>query len=230
MMFSDEVRKDTNIYWEASFQHPFVKGIVDSSLPLEKFKFYMMQDAYYLKHYAKVLALAAAKTTDEEELQFFLKTAQYVHEAELALHRTTFKQLQVTDEDWAAFTVAPTTYNYVNHMYNAVQNEGVAEAFAAIFPCPWLYAEIGQYFIGATPEEPLYKQWVDLYASEETQKSIEEQKRLFNRFAERHPEKQSMLKHHFERSCYYELLFWDMSWSMENWRGAVINDESSKSV
>lgn len=70
MGLCEKVRKDTDFYWEASFYHPFVQGIADGSLPLEKFKFYMLQDAYYLKHYTKVLALAAAKATTDDDVIF----------------------------------------------------------------------------------------------------------------------------------------------------------------
>lgn len=61
MGFCEKVRKETDFYWEASFYHPFVQGIADGSLPAEKFKFYMLQDAYYLKHYTKVLVLQLQK-------------------------------------------------------------------------------------------------------------------------------------------------------------------------
>lgn len=225
MEFCEEVRRKTDQYWRASFKHPFVQGIADSSLPLEKFKFYMLQDAYYLKHYTKVLALAAAKATEDEDIQYFLKTAKFIHEAELELHRTTFKQLNVTEEEQMNFVVAPAAYNYVNHMYNAIHNEGVEEAFAAILPCPWLYQEIGQEIKAAQPEQPLYKQWINLYSSDEMIQTIEEQKDILNRYARKNKQKSEELIANFERSCYYELLFWDMAWTMQGWRGDVVNNE-----
>ena len=134
MTFCEEVRKETNLYWQGSFEHPFVKGIVDGTLPLEKFKFYMMQDAYYLKHYTKVLAIAASKAETNEDITFFLETARYINEAELELHRTVFQELGVTEEEEAHFEPAPAAYNYVCHMYNAAHNGDVAEAFCSHVP------------------------------------------------------------------------------------------------
>ncbi len=228
MEFCEKVRQETQFYWEASFNHPFVQGIADGSLPLEKFKFYMLQDAYYLKHYTKVLALAAAKATNDEDIQYFLNTARFIHEAELELHRTTFQDLDVTAEEIENFEVAPAAYNYVSHMYNAVHNGDVAEAFAAILPCPWLYQEIGQQLKFAHPNVPLYAQWIALYASDEMLQSINKQKSMLNRFAKEQPMKQKVLKAHFEKSCYYEWMFWEMPWTMQTWTKGVYMNEPTK--
>lgn len=217
MNFCEEVRKETDLFWKASFQHPFVKGIVDGSLSVEKFKMYMLQDAYYLKHYTKVLAIASSKAERAEDIQYFIQTAQYVHQAELDLHRTTFQELGVTEEDLESFEPAPAAYNYVSHMYNAAHNGDVAEAFAAMFPCPWLYQEIGQLYRSAKPGVPLYQQWIDLYSSDSMQEKIEQQKQMMNRFAEESSSKLAILKSHFKKSCYYEWQFWEMPWTMQYW-------------
>lgn len=228
MTFCNEVRQVTDFYWEASFQHPFVQGIADGTLPLEKFKYYMMQDAYYLKHYTKVLALAAAKASDDDDIQYFLNTAKFIHEAELEMHRTTFRELGVTEQELAEFEVAPAAYNYVSHMYSAVHNGDVAEAFAAILPCPWLYQEIGQRIKDATPNVALYEQWIALYGSDEMVANIDAQKVMLNRFAEQQPQKHKVLKTHFMKSCYYEWMFWEMPWTMQDWTQGVYIHEPAK--
>ena len=78
MVFCKKVQKEMDFYMEASLHHPFVQGIANGTLPVEKFKFYMLQDAYYLKHYTKVLALAATKATNDEDIQYFLETHIYL--------------------------------------------------------------------------------------------------------------------------------------------------------
>lgn len=221
MTFCEKVRKDMDVYFKASFHHPFVRGIADGTLPLETFKFYMLQDAYYLKHYTKVLALAAAKATTDEDVQYFLQKAQFIHEAELELHRKTFKDLAVTPEEIEQFEVAPAAYNYVSHMYQTVFTGDVAEAFAAIFPCPWLYQEIGQQLKQATPAEPLYQEWIALYASEDMKETIAQQQKMMNRLALAQPEKENIFSAHFKKSCYYEWQFWEMAWTTQHWMQGV---------
>ena len=47
--------------WDKYNEHPFVKGLADGTLPLEKFQFFMIQDHLYLMQYAKVLRWAFSK-------------------------------------------------------------------------------------------------------------------------------------------------------------------------
>lgn len=218
MTFCNELRKETDIYWEGSFQHPFVKGIADGTLPLDKFKYYMIQDAYYLKHYSKVLAYAAAKCETPEEFAYYTETAKFINEAELELHRSVFLELNVTKEELEQSEPAPGAINYINHMYSAVHNGDVAEAFAAMMPCPWLYLEIGQYYKEAKPGVKLYEDWIAMYSSDDFLVTIQKQISMMNSYAAAaSPEKLSILKSHFKNSCYYELQFWEMAWTKENW-------------
>jgi thiaminase/transcriptional activator TenA len=57
--------------WESYYDHPFVKGIADGTLPVEKFQFYMIQDHKYLMQYAKVFALGVIKATSESDMRLF---------------------------------------------------------------------------------------------------------------------------------------------------------------
>gem|GEM_PF-4678291 len=50
--------------------HPFVQGLADGTLPVERFRFYMAQDYVFLVEYGRIWGLAVAKArdrpTDEE--------------------------------------------------------------------------------------------------------------------------------------------------------------------
>lgn len=218
MTFCKEVRKETDIYWRESFNHPFIQQLAKGTLPIENFKFYMMQDAYYLTHYAKVLALAASKSTTPEESTYYLENALFITHAELALHHSVFEELNVTKQELEQFEVAPTAYDYVSHMYNAIHNGDTAQAFAAMFPCPWLYYEIGVHIQDAKPGVKLYQDWIDLYTSPDYKDKIDKQIVMMNNYAQQaDAEKRKILKSHFKKSCYYELKFWDMSITKQNW-------------
>mgnify|MGYP001323216522 FL=1 len=221
MSFCEKVRRETDFYWEASLKHPFVQGIASGTLALDKFRYYMLQDAYYLKHYTKILAMLAAKASEAEDVEYFLGAARFVHEAELDLHRTTFQALQVSEEEWENFEPAPTAYNYVSHMYQALFTGTLADAYAAILPCPWLYQEIGAALCGARPGVELYQQWIDLYSSEEMEQKIARQKAMMDRFASMPGNDERTLTEHFKRSCYYEWQFWEMAWTKQDWKQEV---------
>jgi len=60
--------------YDAILRHPFIVGLADGSLDVEKFKFYIAQDHMYLDKYVRALAVLAAKMPNISELQMFIGT------------------------------------------------------------------------------------------------------------------------------------------------------------
>ncbi|MBT2569866.1 thiaminase II [Planococcus sp. ISL-110] len=217
MTFCKEVREDCDSLWEASFDHPFVKGIEDGTLPIDVFRFYVMQDAYYLSHFAKVQALGASKATDLETTQRFAVHSAHTCSAELGLHESFMELLGVTEEEWAVFEPSPTAYAYVSHMYRSSEGD-LADVLASILPCYWLYYEIGERLKNAKPDHPIYDRWIETYGSEEFGSLVHEQISRMDQLAEGLPEaRRRELKNHFRKSSYYEWNFWDQAWRKESW-------------
>ncbi|TFE00507.1 thiaminase II [Jeotgalibacillus salarius] len=217
MTFCREIRQECNQLWEESFEHPFVKGIADGTLPIDTFKFYVMQDAYYLEHFAKVQAIGAVKAKDLKTTRSFAHHSEQTCAAEMALHESFMDLLGVTQEDWAAFEPSPSAYAYVSHMYRSAEGE-LADLLAAILPCYWLYYEIGERLKEAKPDQPIYQKWIQTYGSEWFGELVEEQINRMNQLAEELPaERIKELKNHFRRSSYYEWNFWEQAWTMEFW-------------
>ena len=44
MTLTEELYESAKDIWAGYHEHPFVNGIGDGSLPIEKFRFYMLQD------------------------------------------------------------------------------------------------------------------------------------------------------------------------------------------
>ncbi len=215
MTFTQEIKQAAQAYWNSSFTHPFVQGIGEGTLPLSKFRHYVMQDAYYLKHFAKIQAKAASKADDFATIATLAEHATSTYEAELSLHQSFFKPLGITAADLEAFEPAPTAYAYVSHMHHASEGT-LGETIAAILPCYWLYYEVGQQLLTCTPEEKIYQQWIDTYSSEWFEKVVFEQIARLDALAEQaSPAERERMKRHFVTSCYYELLFWHMGWTEE---------------
>ncbi|WP_404276218.1 thiaminase II [Exiguobacterium undae] len=215
MTFSEEIRQAAQQYWDSSFSHPFVTGIGDGTLPLAKFRHYVLQDAYYLKHFAKIQARAASKAQDFATIAELAEHATSTYAAELSLHQSFFEPLGISSETLAEFEPAPTAYAYVSHMHHASEGT-LGETIAAILPCYWLYYEVGQQLQGCTPDSPIYAQWIATYSSEWFERVVFEQVDRLNDLAERaSAEERERMKQHFVKSCYYELMFWQMGWTEE---------------
>ena len=73
--------------WHKTLTHPFVAGLGNGSLPLEKFQFYMCQDYIFLIEYSRVLALATAKAPDLDTMGRFAQLLDATLNQEMALHR-----------------------------------------------------------------------------------------------------------------------------------------------
>lgn len=218
MLFSEEIRKEADAIWEASFHHPFVKGIGDGTLPLENFRFYVQQDAYYLTHFAKVQALGAAKADDLQTTNSMAKHAQGTYEAEMSLHESFYKLLHVTEEEKQNFKPAPTAYAYTSHMYRASYSGHLGDVIAAILPCYWLYYEVGEKLIGSKPGVEIYEKWIETYGGDAFKASVDEQINRINEIAEKvTAEDRARMKEHFMISSQYEYSFWDMAYKLEEW-------------
>lgn len=218
MAFTDELRKATEKSWEMSLKHPFVMGIVNGDLPLDTFKYYLLQDIYYLKHYAKVHALAAAQTDDFHHTSMLAEKARRTAQAELTVHEAHAEQLNITEEDMKNFRPAPTAYGYTSHLYRAALSGSFAQTIAALLPCYWLYADIGKTYENANPKEQIYQNWLDMYSGEFFQTSTQEMVDLLNEYAEGATEEEKeKITEQFVLAKEYELAFWEMSYTKEGW-------------
>jgi thiaminase (transcriptional activator TenA) len=218
MSFSQLLRKAVDSIWEASFHHPFVTKLGDGSLDLQCFRYYVLQDSYYLSHFARVQSLGAAKAADLQTTARMAHHAQNTHQAELALHEKFAKKLGIIEEEKASFIPAPTAYAYTSHLYRAAYEGHLGDIIAAILPCYWLYYEIGERLKGCKPEEPIYQEWIAAYGSEWFRSLVEEQIARLDAIAETVTEAdRKRMEQHFIISSQYEYLFWEMAYTLENW-------------
>lgn len=76
MKLSEKLYLSAKEIWDSYYEHPFIKGIGEGSLDINKFKYYMIQDYLYLLDYTKVFALGVIKSKDESNMKIF---AELVH-------------------------------------------------------------------------------------------------------------------------------------------------------
>ena len=220
MGFSDELRKRAEPIWSLSLAHPFVLGIGDGTLPVERFKFYVRQDYLFLIEYARVLALAISKA---DELPVMEKLAQLLHTTlgtEMAVHRAYCGEFGISHDELGRTEPAPTTYAYTRHLLETAWSGSLGEIVASLFPCQWGYWEIGTMLAGrgVPPEAPLYRRWIDMYASSEYGELAHWVKALLDRLGERSSTaEQGRMAERFFLSNRFEHAFWEMAWVRECW-------------
>lgn len=204
--------------WEACLRHPFVTGIGDGTLDMEKFRYFMLQDYLYLFDYARVFALGVVKARDPELMRVFAANVDAILGGEMKIHRAYMKRLDITEEQVFSIKPALANLSYTNYMLSVAQIGGPMEIVASILACSWSYAEIGQALaaIPGAAEHPFYGEWIRGYASEEYAATNQALIELMDSLAADAGEEQlAYLTDVFVNCSRYELGFWDMAWDVQ---------------
>jgi thiaminase/transcriptional activator TenA len=90
MSFTRELWAAMAPIYETILRHPFLTGLTDGSLPREAFRFYAVQDALYLREFARALSLAAARAPEDDWIVMFDEHAAGALKVERSLHEGFF--------------------------------------------------------------------------------------------------------------------------------------------
>lgn len=216
--FAQELREKADKIWNKSFTHPFIEEMRDGILAEEKMKHYILQDGYYLSHFARVQSLAGAKAEDFMTVNRMAVHAQGSYEAEMAMHEKFTSMLGITESEQQAFEASPTAHAYTSHLYRAAHFGSTGVIIAALLPCYWLYYEIGERLQGAEPDHPVYQEWIDAYGGDWFKELVDEQINRLNACAvHASAAEKEMMEEYFLISSRYELQFWEMAYTLETW-------------
>lgn len=204
--------------WEECHAHPFVRGIGDGSLDLEKFRWFLLQDYLYLFDYARVFAYGVVKARAPELMRTFSSNVDVILGGEMKIHRAYMARLGITENQVFAVTPALPNLSYTHYMLAVAAAGSPAEIIAAILACSWSYAEIGARLnkIPGAAEHPFYGEWIQGYAGKEYQKTNSTLVELMDQLADGCTETEyQRLEEIFVNCSRYELSFWDMAWNLE---------------
>ncbi len=218
MGFNAELWKSIETIYAAILRHPFLKGLTDGSLPHESFRFYAVQDALYLREFARALSIAAARAPQDDWIVMFNEHAAGALKVERALHESFFREFGLGPQQVAATPLAPTTLAYTSYLLSVAYAAPFHESIAALLPCYWIYWEVGKDLERAGSPDPLYARWIGTYASAEFGSLVRavldatEVTAASLQAAER-----DAMRRHFLVTSRYEWMFWEMGYRRERW-------------
>jgi thiaminase (transcriptional activator TenA) len=217
--YADDLRAGAADVWEAQHAHPFVRGIGDGTLPIDRFAHYMRQDYLFLVEYARMLALGAARAPDLATMRRFADLAQAILGEEMELHRAFARDLGISEAQLEAEPPAPTTQAYTDFLVRTAAVGELADLAAALLPCMWGYAEVGQRLAAAgAPPDERYARWIATYAAPEFDELAAWCRGLVDRLAANAGEEgRARMARAFLTCSRYELAFWEMGWTLERW-------------
>ncbi len=194
---------------------PFITELAGGTLDIEKFKYYMQQDAHYLEYFARTLAVIAAKLNDVNAMLDFVRFAEGAIVVERALHDGYFKKYDVAGR----MPLSPTCHHYVHFMQSTAYANDVATAMAAVLPCFWIYKKVGDHILETqTQDNNAYTDWIATYAGKEFSLVVEKAITLCDAAAANAtPAQQQAMTAAFITACRLEYAFWDSAYRLEKW-------------
>jgi thiaminase/transcriptional activator TenA len=204
--------------YQAILEHPFLEGLTDGSLPQDRFAYYVAQDAHYLRDYARALAVVGAKAPTHADTGVLAKHAAGTVDVELALHEALLPRLGLSGADLENIPISPTTTAYTSYLLATVYGGSFAQGLAAVLPCYWIYARVGEALVERGSPDERYSTWIDTYASDEFAAVVAEVLALADRIGPDLSESEKALAlQHFCVTAQYEWMFWDAAWRQERW-------------
>lgn len=199
-------------------RHPFLAGLTDGSLSRDSFRFYAIQDALYLREFARALSIAAARAPRDEWIIMLDEHAVGALRVERALHESFFREFGLAPDEVAATPLAPTNAAYTSYLLAVAYGGPFHEALAALLPCYWVYWEVGKALERAGSPDPLYRRWIATYASEEFGDIVRAVLGAVDTLAgDLSGEARAAMRRHALTTTRYEWMFWDMGHRQERW-------------
>lgn len=185
---------------------PFIRGLSSGKLSREAFTFYQDQDALYLKEYSRALATLSSRAVDSDSQVAWAMGAAGCIAVESELHR------EWLGEGFESAGPSGVTQAYTDFLNTKTALCDYVVGVAAVLPCFWLYAELGEILASHNRPDHPFHEWLKTYSDEEFTASasaaIERMEKAFEEASE--PQRAEAARAYL-MACYHELWFFDQA-------------------
>jgi len=218
MKFTESLWVSIEDDYSRILKHPFIRGLIDGSLDEEAFRFYVIQDALYLRDYARGLALLGTKAPHDPWMMMFLEHARDVMVVERALHESFFKEWHLGEEEVNSTPMAPTNLFYTSYLLRIANARPFPEIVGCFLPCYWIYWEVGKELEKYGSPKELFRRWIQAYSSEAYGAIVRRVLEVMDQVARGKGEDDlQQIRSHFIITSKLEYLFWDMGFQRQTW-------------
>lgn len=208
--------------FSAILAHPFLRGIADGTLPMPRFRYFLLQDAVYLQTYSRALSSLGGRAPTVADTEFFATRAGKAIAVERALHETLLRELGLDEGTVEATEPSPTTLAYTSFILASLHGGSFMDGLSSVLPCYWIYLEMGKELGRRGSPNPLFQRWIDTYGSSEFEIAVSSVLALVNRLGEGlGTDERERARERFVRASRYEWMFWDAAWREERWPIAI---------
>jgi thiaminase/transcriptional activator TenA len=211
---SDRLREASEPQWSELAEHPFARELAAGSLSPERFRYYVEQNLIYLPEYARAMALGAAKSRNQHELELFASALRQVVEVELPENHRLLERVieRGADDRGGGRAPAPANLAYTSWLLALAFSGSTVEILAAILPCTWSYGEIGRRLAPDAAEHPVYRGWLGFFGGDAYAEVVDRMRLQVDELAAGSP--LEPLCAIFKMGVRFERGFWDMAYEM----------------
>ena len=223
---SEALRAESHAIWAKLHEHPFITELADGTLPLEKFRFFLEQDVFYLEEYARCLAIGAAKSRTADELRYFVADLNNVLDAEIPSNLALLDKVIAhgAEDRGGARGMAPANLAYTTYLHSLSMRGVPLDIMAALLPCVWSYVEIATALRDRTDRtHPIYSEWIAYFSLPHTIEVVTNMRRDFDELVREEATtdaRRRQIADAFATSSRLELGFWEMAYTCEWWPDA----------
>lgn len=210
---------------------PFLKEMADATLDPRPFANYILQDTFYLSGYSRALAMLSSRAPSADEQLFWAQSAGQAVAEEQSLHGQLLASPEfgpsardILGERGMAnleAVASPTTVGYTSYLVAAAATASYEVAVAAVLPCYWVYADVGNTLVqglGEALDGHPYEAWIVAYGDPAFDAVAEGAIAIFERAASDADEPTRARMHDtFRRASQYEHAFWASAYAGESW-------------
>ena len=208
--WSEKAWKHSLPTYSKILEMPYIEELMVGTLPQQCFKFYIQQDALYLKEYGESLSKIAELLPNHAHKELFKFFAESAVLSEQQLHESFIKKLDIEPQTQKS----KACLNYTNFLTDFTRRGDLELSLAAILPCFWVYNEVGRYIVanqsknGNNP----YQAWIDTYSCDEFDNEVRQCIDVCDEYAAASPEKQQAMTEVYEFATRAEFDFWDSAY------------------
>jgi hydroxymethylpyrimidine/phosphomethylpyrimidine kinase / thiaminase len=168
-------RPDVVSAWKLHTEHVFLNRLTDGNLPLEAFKYYLVQDYLYLIQFARANSLAGFKA---KRLEDTVRSAEiFLHiNREMSLHLGYCAEFGLSKEDMLNTEESQACTVYTRFVLDTGSSDDWLALHLALAPCLIGYRFIAKR-LHADPktlrEGNPYWRWIENYAAEDYSEAVE---------------------------------------------------------
>ena len=198
---------------------PLLTELADGTLEPRRFVEYLAQDDFYLRGYARALAMLATRAPSAAATSFWSAGASEAVTAEVVMHAALMADARLAGQPRAT-QASPTTRAYVDMLQTATAYEPYAVGVAAVLPCYWIYADVGKRLAArasSVGDHP-YRSWLAAYDDPAFHAATCTAITLLDEAAEATDDAtRDAMASAFAAATWHEKQFWARSYALEQW-------------